>query len=100
MEHAPDGIQPHALFVCRVRIDTVAGDELPASLSIRRLVVVPLVRRVWSPGARGRGGGWLKPMTPFFSLLHVKMQESPPGFSILDSVPGFFILFMVLIFVI
>ena len=31
-----------------------------------------------SSDGRGRGGGRLKSLQPFLSLLHVKVQESPP----------------------
>ena len=73
-----DSISPHALFEWRVSRDRVAGDGLSASQSMRhRLVFLP-VKRVLSSDGRGCGGGRLKPLQPFLSLLHVKVQESPP----------------------
>ena len=60
--------------------DTVAGNGLPASNPVRlRLVFLP-VRRIFPHGGRGRGGGRLNSVAPFLSLLHVKVQKSPPGF--------------------
>ena len=56
--------------------DGVDGDGLLASSSMRlRLVFLP-VRRVLASDVRGRCRGRLK---PFLSLLHVKVQESPPS---------------------
>ena len=61
-----------------MRYDTVAGNELSLSNPVHlRLVFLP-VRRVSSHGGRGRGGGWLNPVSPFLSLLHVKVQKRPP----------------------
>ena len=58
----------------------MAGNGLPAPNPVRlRLVFLP-VRRVFPHGGRGRGGGRLKPVVPFLSLLHVKVQKSPSGF--------------------
>uniref|UniRef100_A0A6N2K2W6 Uncharacterized protein n=1 Tax=Salix viminalis TaxID=40686 RepID=A0A6N2K2W6_SALVM len=71
-------IMPHVLFRRRVRDGTVAVDGLPASLSMRRHVVFLLVRHVLASNGRGRGGGRLKPLQPFLSLMHVKVQASPP----------------------
>jgi hypothetical protein len=56
----------------------VAGNVIPASLPVRlRLVFLP-VRRVFAHGGCGRGDGRLKPVSPFLSFLHVKVQKSPP----------------------
>ena len=65
----------------------------------RRLVFLP-VQRVLSSDGFGSGGGRLKSLQPFLSLLHVKVQESPPVLMLFHSVPVLLILFMVLIFVI
>ena len=59
-------------------VDRVAGNGLPASLSVRLLLVFLSVRRVFSHGGRGHDGGLLKQVSPFLSLLHVKVQPSPP----------------------
>ena len=78
MSHAADSLPPHALFERRVRRDGVSGDGRPASRSMcLRLVFLP-VRRVSVSEVRGRGGGRLKSPLLFLSLLHVKVQESPP----------------------
>ena len=71
-------ILPHALFKWRVRGDGVARDGLSASQSMRLRLVFLLVRRVLSSDVRGRDGHRLKPLQPFLSLLHVKVQASPP----------------------
>ena len=78
MPHATDNIPPHTLFKWRVSGDSVAGDGLPASQSMRRRLVLLPVRRALSSDIRGRGGDRLKPLQPLLSLLHVKVQESPP----------------------
>ena len=52
----------------------------------RRLVFLP-VRRVLSSDGHERGGGRLKPLQPFLSPLHVKVQESPPVLFILHFGP-------------
>ena len=44
---------------------------------LSRLVFLP-VRRVLSSDGRGSDSGRLKPLQSFLSLLHVKVQESPP----------------------
>ena len=61
-----------------MRRDGVDGDELLASQSMRRRMVFLPVRRVSLSDIRGRSGGQLKPGQLFLSLLHVKVQESPP----------------------
>lgn len=76
--HAADSIPPHALFKWRGRGAGVAGDELPPSHSMRRRLVVLPVRRVYHSDVRGSVFGRLKPLQAFLSLLHVKVQESPP----------------------
>ena len=43
----------------------------------RRMIILP-VQLVSLSDVRGRGGGRLKPRQLFLSLLHVKVQESPP----------------------
>ena len=45
---------------------------------MRRRVGFLLVWRVFENDGRGRGDGRLKPLATFLSLLHVKVQESPP----------------------
>ena len=55
-----------------MRADTVSGNGLLSSLSMN----LP-VWRVWSHGGRGCGGGRLKLVSPFLSLLLVKVQERP-----------------------
>ena len=58
--------------------DGVAGDGLLTSQSMHlRFVFLP-VPRVLPSDIRVRDGGRLKPLQPFLSLLHVKVQESPP----------------------
>ena len=57
--------------------DMLAGNGLPASLSVRLLLVFLPVRHVLSHGGRGRGCGRLKPISPFLSLMHVKVQKRP-----------------------
>ena len=42
-----------------------------------RVVVIPRWRVAYH-NVRGRGGGRLKRLTTFFSLLHVQVQGSPP----------------------
>ena len=78
--HAYHDVRPDTSFKQRVRCNTVAGNVLPASNTVRRLLVFLSVRRVASHGGRGHGGGRLKPVGPFLSLLHVKVQKSPPSF--------------------
>ena len=58
----------------------MGGNGLPPSNPVRRLLVFLPVRRVSPQGGRGHGGGWLKSVGPFLSLLHVKVQKSPPTF--------------------
>ena len=78
--HALDDFRPDAPFKRRVRCHTVAGKSLPASIPVRHLLIFLPVRRVASHDGSGSGGGRLKPVDPFLSLLHVKVQESPPSF--------------------
>ena len=61
-----------------MRRDVVARDGLPTSQSMRLRLVFFQVRHVSPSDVRGRGGGRLKPLQPFLSLMHVKVQESPP----------------------
>ena len=65
----------------------VAGNKLPPSNSKRLDLVFLPVRRVFHQGGCGRGGGRLKPVHPFLSLLHVKVQESPPILCLLHFGP-------------
>ena len=82
-----DSLPPHALFEQRVRGYRVTEYGLPASRSMRlRLGFLP-VRRVLASNVRGCGGDWLKPLQPFLSLLHVKVQESPPVLLLLHFGP-------------
>ena len=76
----------------------VAGNVIPASLHVRLLLVFLSVRRVFSHGGRVLGSGRLKPVSPFLSLLHVKVQRSPPVLVAFTSVSLLLIVFMVLIF--
>ena len=85
--HTPYGFPPHAPFRRRVERDTVSGDGISASRSMRRRVVFLPGRRVLAPKGRGHGGGRLKPVHPFLSLLHVQVQESPPVLSSLHFGP-------------
>ena len=78
--HALDDFRPDGPFKRRVRCHTVAGNGLPASTPVRHLLIFLPVRRVASHDGSGSGGGRLKPVDPFLSLLHVKVQESPPSF--------------------
>ena len=55
----------------------MTGDGLPGSLPMRFRVVFLPVRCVSATDSHGRGGGGLKLLATFLSLLHVKMQESP-----------------------
>ena len=77
--HAPDGFSPHALFRQRVRRLTVSGDELPEYIAMRLLMVFLSRRRVSSSDVRVRGGGRVKPVATFLSLLQVQLQERPPS---------------------
>jgi hypothetical protein len=81
--HAPAGVPPHAMFRWRARRHTVSGDEISESISKRlRMFFLPR-RRVAPKNVRGHRGGRLKPLATFLSLLHVKVQESPPYFHLL-----------------
>ena len=76
--HATDSIPPRAPFRWRVTSYMVPENVLLASLPVRlRLVFLPL-RRVFAHGRRGHGDGRLNPVSSFLSLLHVKVQQSPP----------------------
>ena len=83
----PTNILPHTLFKWRMRGDKIAGDGLPVSPSMRRRFVLLPVRCIFSSDGRGRGGGRLKPLQPFLSLLHIKVQESPPVFMLFHFGP-------------
>ena len=87
VSHATDNIPPHALFEWRVRRDGVAGDGLPTSPLMRLLLVFLPVRRVLASDVCGRGDGRLKPLQPFLSLLHVKVQGSPLVFMLFHFGP-------------
>ena len=65
----------------------VAGNKLPASNSMRLDLVFLPVRRVFHHDGCGRGGGRVKPVHPFLSLLHVKVQERPLILCLLHSSP-------------
>ena len=78
--HAPDSFSPHALFRRCVHSHTVFGDELPASIPMRLRIVFLPMRHVSTTDVCVRGGGQCKPLATFLSLLHVKVQESPPVF--------------------
>ena len=77
--HARHGFPPDALFRRRVRRHAVAGNELPESTAMRLLMGFLPRRRVSSSDVRGRGGGRVKPVTTFLSLLRVQLQERPPS---------------------
>ena len=85
--HAPHDIQSHALFGRRVRPHTVAGDAMRESRTIRLLMSFLPRWRVWSSDVGGRGGGRLKPVAPFLSLLRVQLQESPPSWNMFHFGP-------------
>ena len=72
--HARHGIPPDALFRRRMWCHTVAGDELQES---KEMCLLPR-RRVASSDIRGHGGGRVKLVATFLSLLHVQLQERPP----------------------
>ena len=78
--HAPHGFQSYALFGRRMLRHTVAGDELLASKVMRRRMGFLPRRRISAYDVRGRGGGRLKPLVMFLSLLHVQVHERPPSF--------------------
>ena len=75
--HTHHRFPPDALFRRRVRCHTAAGDELPESREMRLLMVFLPRRRVSSSDIRGRGGGRVKPVATFLSLLQVQLQERP-----------------------
>ena len=82
-----NGVPPDAPFTWHVQYATVAVNGLPASNPVRLRLVFLQVRRVFSHGGRRRGGGRLKPVVPFLSLLHVKVQKSPRVLYTFISVP-------------
>ena len=60
-------------------MNTVAGDELTESIAMRLLMVFLPRRRVSSSDVRVRGGGRVKPVATFLSLLRVQFQTRPPS---------------------